>query len=90
MGAYPHAGFGVGLERVTFLFLDLYDVKKASLFPRDPMRLTPWINNFKEFIFDFYSLILENIKRNNKNFYWLIKPDFYKWIRCFTPFSLWP
>ena len=41
LGAYPHGGFGIGLERVTFLYLGLYDVKKASLFPRDPSRLTP-------------------------------------------------
>lgn len=41
LGAFPHGGFGIGLERVTFLFLDLYDVKKASLFPRDPARLHP-------------------------------------------------
>lgn len=55
LGAYPHAGFGIGLERVTFLFLDLYDVKKASLFPRDPMRLTPWLNIFLFIYFDLFS-----------------------------------
>lgn len=46
LGAYPHGGFGAGLERVTMLFLGLYDCKKASLFPRDPSRLAPWNNYF--------------------------------------------
>jgi aspartyl/asparaginyl-tRNA synthetase len=40
-GAYPHGGFGVGLERVVMLYLGIYDSKKCSLFPRDPTRLTP-------------------------------------------------
>lgn len=41
LGAYPHGGFGAGLERIVMLFLGLYDCKKSSLFPRDPARLTP-------------------------------------------------
>lgn len=40
-GAYPHAGGGVGLERVAMLFLGLPNIRKTSLFPRDPKRLTP-------------------------------------------------
>mmetsp|Transcript_11909 Transcript_11909/g.20086 ORF Transcript_11909/g.20086 Transcript_11909/m.20086 type:complete len:690 (+) Transcript_11909:1-2070(+) len=40
-GAYPHAGGGIGLERVVMLFLDLDNIRKSSLFPRDPSRLTP-------------------------------------------------
>ncbi|KAL6075976.1 Aspartate--tRNA ligase, cytoplasmic [Balamuthia mandrillaris] len=40
-GAPPHAGGGIGLERVVFLFLGLDDIRKSSLFPRDPRRLTP-------------------------------------------------
>jgi aspartyl-tRNA synthetase len=40
-GALPHAGGGIGLERVVFLFLALPNIRKASLFPRDPKRLTP-------------------------------------------------
>ena len=40
-GVSPHAGGGVGLERVTMLFLGLDNIRKASLFPRDPKRLTP-------------------------------------------------
>ena len=40
-GAYPHGGFGVGLERVVMLFLDLGNIRRSSLFPRDPKRLHP-------------------------------------------------
>ncbi|KFY78560.1 hypothetical protein V499_02304 [Pseudogymnoascus sp. VKM F-103] len=37
--APPHAGAGIGLERLTFLFLDLGNIRLASLFPRDPKSL---------------------------------------------------
>ncbi|PIC38988.1 hypothetical protein B9Z55_010823 [Caenorhabditis nigoni] len=40
-GCPPHAGGGIGLERVTMLFLGLHNIRLASLFPRDPKRLTP-------------------------------------------------
>nr|KAG5693239.1 hypothetical protein BaRGS_034498 [Batillaria attramentaria] len=40
-GAPPHAGGGIGLERVTMLYLGLDNVRKTSLFPRDPKRVTP-------------------------------------------------
>ena len=40
-GAPPHAGGGIGLERVVMLFLGLDNVRKTCLFPRDPSRLTP-------------------------------------------------
>ncbi|CAK4080821.1 unnamed protein product [Aphanomyces euteiches] len=40
-GALPHAGGGVGLERVVMLFLGLPNIRKASMFPRDPKRLQP-------------------------------------------------
>jgi aspartyl-tRNA synthetase len=40
-GAFPHAGGGVGLERVVMLFLGLDNIRKTSLFPRDPYRLEP-------------------------------------------------
>ncbi|KAI0987710.1 hypothetical protein GJ496_005272 [Pomphorhynchus laevis] len=40
-GCSPHAGIGVGMERVVMLFLGLNNVRKTSLFPRDPKRLTP-------------------------------------------------
>ncbi|KAJ1686858.1 hypothetical protein LUZ63_018248 [Rhynchospora breviuscula] len=37
----PHGGFGAGLERVVMLFCGLNNIRKCSLFPRDPQRLTP-------------------------------------------------
>lgn len=40
-GAPPHAGGGIGLERVVMLYLGLDNIRKTSLFPRDPKRLTP-------------------------------------------------
>ncbi|KAI3634362.1 hypothetical protein MIR68_007966 [Amoeboaphelidium protococcarum] len=40
-GAPPHAGAGIGLERVVMLYLDLKNVRRSSLFPRDPKRITP-------------------------------------------------
>eukprot|EP00455_Lapot_gusevi_P010395 TRINITY_DN146_c0_g3_i1.p2 TRINITY_DN146_c0_g3~~TRINITY_DN146_c0_g3_i1.p2 ORF type:complete len:161 (-),score=30.56 TRINITY_DN146_c0_g3_i1:37-519(-) len=41
LGAWPHGGFGVGLERVAMLYLGLSNIRYASLFPRDPQRITP-------------------------------------------------
>lgn len=40
-GCPPHAGGGIGLERVLMFFLDLKNIRRASLFPRDPRRLRP-------------------------------------------------
>lgn len=40
-GCPPHAGGGIGLERVTMLYLGLGNIRMTSLFPRDPKRLTP-------------------------------------------------
>nr|CDS30263.1 aspartyl tRNA synthetase cytoplasmic [Hymenolepis microstoma] len=40
-GCPPHAGGGIGLERVTMLFLGLDNIRKVSMFPRDPKRLAP-------------------------------------------------
>ncbi|MFA6022874.1 MAG: aspartate--tRNA(Asn) ligase [Candidatus Pacearchaeota archaeon] len=40
-GAPPHAGWGVGLERITMLILGLQNIREAVLFPRDRDRLTP-------------------------------------------------
>ena len=40
-GAPPHGGCGIGLERVVMLFLGLKNIRKTSMFPRDPQRLTP-------------------------------------------------
>lgn len=41
LGAPPHGGAGVGLERVIMLYCGLNNVRKVSMFPRDPKRLTP-------------------------------------------------
>jgi ergosteryl-3beta-O-L-aspartate synthase len=38
-GAPPHAGAGIGLERLLYLFLNLGNIRLASLFPRDPRSL---------------------------------------------------
>eukprot|EP01120_Amphizonella_sp_Union-15-10_P008018 TRINITY_DN279_c0_g1_i2.p1 TRINITY_DN279_c0_g1~~TRINITY_DN279_c0_g1_i2.p1 ORF type:complete len:641 (-),score=129.09 TRINITY_DN279_c0_g1_i2:66-1988(-) len=40
-GAPPHGGAGIGLERVAMLYLNLNNIRKTSMFPRDPSRLTP-------------------------------------------------
>ena len=40
-GAVPHGGCGVGMERVIMLFCALGNIRKSSMFPRDPKRLTP-------------------------------------------------
>lgn len=40
-GSKPHCGFGLGLERITMLILNLKNVRKTSLYPRDPNRLYP-------------------------------------------------
>jgi len=40
-GTSPHAGGGVGLERVVMLFLGLDNIRKVSMFPRDPKRCEP-------------------------------------------------
>ncbi|THF93958.1 hypothetical protein TEA_002027 [Camellia sinensis var. sinensis] len=40
-GAPLHGGFGVGLERVVMLFCALNNIRKTSLFPRDPLRIAP-------------------------------------------------
>jgi aspartyl-tRNA synthetase len=40
-GAFPHAGGGIGMERVVMLFLQLNNIRKASMFPRDPTRCSP-------------------------------------------------
>jgi len=40
-GAYPHGGAGIGLERVVMLYLGLNNIRKSTMFPRTPDRLTP-------------------------------------------------
>lgn len=40
-GAPPHGGFGLGLERLTMLILNISNIREVTLFPRDRERLTP-------------------------------------------------
>jgi len=40
-GAPPHAGWSIGLERLTQIICGLDNVKEATMFPRDRERLTP-------------------------------------------------
>ncbi|CDH17785.1 probable DPS1-Aspartyl-tRNA synthetase,cytosolic [Zygosaccharomyces bailii ISA1307] len=40
-GCPPHAGGGIGLERVVMFYLDLKNIRRATLFPRDPKRVRP-------------------------------------------------
>ncbi|PWZ02475.1 aspartyl-tRNA synthetase [Testicularia cyperi] len=41
LGCPPHAGGGIGLERVVMFYLGLGNIRRASMFPRDPKRLDP-------------------------------------------------
>lgn len=41
LGAPPHAGGGIGLERVLMLYLGLNNIRRVSMFPRDPKRVEP-------------------------------------------------
>jgi aspartyl-tRNA synthetase len=38
-GSFPHAGMGAGLERMTFLFLGLKNIRLSSMWPRTPYNL---------------------------------------------------
>ncbi|GAB3668992.1 aspartate--tRNA(Asn) ligase [Halopiger thermotolerans] len=40
-GMPPHAGFGLGGERLLMTLLDLENIREAVLFPRDRQRLSP-------------------------------------------------
>jgi nondiscriminating aspartyl-tRNA synthetase len=40
-GTQPHAGGGIGLERVVMLYLGLTNIRKSAWFPRDPKRIAP-------------------------------------------------
>jgi aspartyl-tRNA synthetase len=41
LGAPPHAGWSIGLERLTMKLSGRENIREACLFPRDRMRLTP-------------------------------------------------
>ena len=40
-GMPPHAGWGVGMDRLVMTMLDLPNIREAVLFPRDRHRVTP-------------------------------------------------
>lgn len=40
-GAPAHGGAGFGLERIVKFYCNLHNIRKTSLFPRDPQRLAP-------------------------------------------------
>jgi nondiscriminating aspartyl-tRNA synthetase len=40
-GMPPHGGLGAGLERLTARFLNLRNLREATLFPRDRSRIVP-------------------------------------------------
>ena len=41
MGAPPHAGWSIGLERMTMKVCDVANIRECMLFPRDRTRLSP-------------------------------------------------
>ena len=40
-GVPQHGGGGIGLERVVMFYLGINNIRNVSMFPRDPIRLTP-------------------------------------------------
>ena len=40
-GMPPHAGWGLGLERLTQIALNIHNIREVTLFPRDRTRVTP-------------------------------------------------
>jgi len=40
-GMPPHAGWGLGLERLMTTLIGIDNVREVVLYPRDPERLTP-------------------------------------------------
>lgn len=40
-GMPPHAGWGLGLERLTMILLDASNIRSVTLFPRDRTRVVP-------------------------------------------------
>jgi aspartyl-tRNA synthetase len=40
-GAPAHGGAGFGLERIVKFYCNLQNIRKSSLFPRDPKRIAP-------------------------------------------------
>jgi len=40
-GAPAHGGAGFGLERIVKFYCNLHNIRKSSMFPRDPRRIKP-------------------------------------------------
>ncbi len=40
-GMPPHAGFGLGMERLTMVLAGEENIREVTLYPRDKLRLTP-------------------------------------------------
>ena len=40
-GASAHGGAGFGLERIVKFYCNLHNIRKSSMFPRDPKRIKP-------------------------------------------------
>merc|ERR1712166_447866 len=40
-GAQAHGGAGFGLERIVKFYCNLHNIRKSSMFPRDPKRIMP-------------------------------------------------
>jgi aspartyl-tRNA synthetase len=40
-GAPPHAGWSIGLDRLTMAVCGLKNIREAVMFPRDKQRLKP-------------------------------------------------
>ncbi len=41
VGAPPHAGWSIGIERLVMKICNLHNIREAAMFPRDRTRLTP-------------------------------------------------
>ena len=41
VGAPPHAGWSIGIERLVMKMCNLHNIREAAMFPRDRTRLTP-------------------------------------------------
>ncbi|MEM3399957.1 MAG: aspartate--tRNA(Asn) ligase [Candidatus Micrarchaeia archaeon] len=41
MGAPPHAGWSIGLERIAMMICGVKNIREVAMFPRDRTRLTP-------------------------------------------------
>ena len=41
VGAPPHAGWSIGLDRFTMKICGLHNIREATMFPRDRVRVKP-------------------------------------------------